>query len=296
MEGYSLESILLTPSTELSEELNDIVSDINIKTDTDTIESLRKKANVKVLIEKYKEISNKILLLKIYNFYDKIKKDDKVIVKDSILDSFLINSYVHDNMKITDISRKLNDIKQDAVHQSCQNNEFRNFRPIDPFTDKEIEVVEELNGKCYELSDIYNKLILHSSGLPYDNLTNTIVHKEALNKMYLALTPEQKTIVDNLNSFKGIKIINQYFSSLFLFLHSIMISTLHLDSMRNNEFIDNTEQNRYELTIYLCIIILFITNIGNIFLREINNPNVVTQIKDYVQGRRPLYIETYEKI
>ena len=300
---FSISEILLSPSISLAAEVQTLNRDVNTRAPGDTEEFLQRKSDIKLLMDKYTQITNIILLLKVYQFNDQINREDLNIVNDPIFESYIINSFIYDNKTFRQIVEDINLIKSDYLHTTCPTNTFKNFNPLDPLTNTEIksgDVLEVLNGKCYERSAIYNSLIKgakdRETNLPLDPITGQQVNKSTIKRMYMLLTNEQKTIVDNLNLVPNT--VRTFFINFVMFLFTI-IQNSSIGSLRYNEY--NNNYNATHLTtknnaifVNLLIGLFILINTLKLFIKSYNNPMFMTQLNDYLKGRRSFEIETYE--
>ena len=257
-------------------------------------------------MDKYAQITNIILLLKVYQFNGQINPEDINIVNDPIFESYIINSFIYDNKTFRQIVEDINLIKSDYLHTTCPTNTFKNFNPLDPLTNTEItsgDILEVLNGKCYERSAIYNSLIKGAkdleTNLPVDPLTGQAVNKSTIKRMYMLLTNEQKIIVDNLNLVPNTA--KTFFVNFVMFLFTIVqnsaiggLSGIRYNAYNNNYDITHLKTKENAFFTNLLIGLFILANTLTLFINSYNNTMFMTQLNDYLKGRRPFEIETYE--
>lgn len=299
---FSISEILLSPTISLENEVETLNRDVNTRAHGDTVEFLKRKSDIKLLMDKYAQITNIILLLKVYQFNGQINPEDINIVNDPIFESYIINSFIYDNKTFRQIVEDINLIKSDYLHTTCPTNTFKNFNPLDPLTNTEItsgDILEVLNGKCYERSAIYNSLIKGAkdleTNLPVDPLTGQPVNKSTIKRMYMLLTTEQKIIVDKLDLLPNN--IKTFFVNFVIFLFSI-VQSISIGSRNNIMFNASTitplmtNENAFFASLLIGLFIL--ANTLTLFINSYNNTMFMTQLNDYLKGRRPFEIETYE--
>ena len=102
METYTLKDIFLSPDESFDDEFNNILEYIN-NPEVDNIIANKQRDSIKILIDNYKKITNKILLLKIYQMNNQINNDDLIITDDPIFESYILNSLLYEKKPISKI-------------------------------------------------------------------------------------------------------------------------------------------------------------------------------------------------
>jgi len=114
MNKYSLKDIFNSPDEDFDGEFNDILIYINSPSDNPNSEKTNK--DIKELINNYKRITNKILLLKIYQMNNQIIDEDLIISEDPIFESYVSNALLYEKKTIPKILEDIKNIKNDSFH------------------------------------------------------------------------------------------------------------------------------------------------------------------------------------
>ena len=208
MSRYTLEEILRSPNEEFDNEFSNINNYINSKENDDNQNTIIKKKEIKQLINKYQNITNKILLLKIYELNNQIDENDLILINDPFFESYLLGEMLGKHKSINELLTDINLIKIDYFHTNCSLNNFENFKPIDPISLEPITSKENtkiLNGRCYEKSVIVNWLKINNT----DPMSNELVSLLTIERMFNSLPTEDQTIAtefknlstENLNTY-----------------------------------------------------------------------------------------------